>query len=600
MNKTNNPWQERRDWLANQMGVDEQRKTEVYLDISQAATLTDATYWLQIIFAAGIATIGLALSSPAVIIGAMLISPLMGPILSLGLGLAAGDFILLVRAIANLTMSCAVAISFAMLLIFSLPFKEATSEILARTTPNTLDLGVALFSGAIGTIATCRPVKGVVTSIPGVSIAVALMPPLCVVGYGVGIAFSLNFDDGLQIARGGGLLFLTNLVAIAFASALVFVALHIDTDLVRERVKLWEADDQESNSVQNFLGRYGFLKKLRPIGSLFGRLFVGFLAIAALLVPLSNAFVRLSEEVSQKQQQNSLRRIATNIWQNNFSNDIDNQPRSSIERLSITEQDQFLIVRLNIFTSKLYSAAEQEQYVQQLAAQLNRSPQRIQLVLTEIPTASNEILTKKEEVILPTEIKPPSIRELQENLLQSLDIAIANLSLPANAELVDYGLILGKSQSVQVQIAYLSDRPISEDARSLVIGDVQRRLNLNNAKIDLEYINKAIGAINFENDVATIPENANAQLDRIGQLLQRYPRLELSLDISLRSLEANNLRRDRLAAIANYLESKWQIIPNRLNLESLANSTNDLTITTPLATQQDGKVTFQLEVSSQG
>ena len=602
MNKTNNPWQEKRDWLATQMGVDEQRKTEVYLEISQAATLKDATYWLQIIFAAGIATIGLALSSPAVIIGAMLISPLMGPILSLGLSLAAGDFILLVRAIANLSMSCAVAISFAMLLIFSLPFKEATSEILARTTPNTLDLGVALFSGAIGTIATCRPVKGVVTSIPGVSIAVALMPPLCVVGYGVGIAFSLNFDDGLQIARGGGLLFLTNLVAIAFASALVFVALHIDTDLVRERVKLWESNDQESTSVQNFLERYGFLKKLRPIGSLPGRLFVGFLAIAALLVPLSNAFVRLSEEVSQKQQQNSLRRTATDIWQNNFANGIDNQPRSSIERLSITEKDQDLVVRLNVFTSKLYSAEEREQYVQNLASRLKRDPQRIQLVLTEIPTASNEILTKKEEVTLPTAVKPPSLDELQEDLLLSLDAAIANLSLPANAELVDYVLTTGRSKSVQVTIAYLSDRPVSEDARSLVIGDVQRRMNIANAKVDLEYINKAMGAINFDNNASTIPESANAQLDQIGKLLQRYPTLKLSVDISLRSLEANDLRRDRLRAITNYLESKWQIAPNRLSLALSVISPNDLTspTSTSLATPQDGKVTFQLEVFGQG
>jgi len=439
MKNTTDRWQHTRDWLAGQMGVDEQRKTEVYLEIAQSATLKDATYWLQIIFSAGIATIGLALSSPAVIIGAMLISPLMGPILSLGLSLAAGDFILLVRAIANLALSCAVAISFAMLLIFSLPFKEATSEILARTTPNTLDLGVALFSGAIGTIATCRPVKGVITSIPGVSIAVALMPPLCVVGYGVGIAFSLNFADGLQISRGGGLLFLTNLVAIAFASTLVFLALHIDTDKVRERVKLWEATNLESNFLQELLGRYPVLKKLRPIGSLPGRLFVGLLAIMALLIPLSNSFVRLSEEVSQKQQQNMLRRTATNIWQNNFSNSSNDQPRSSIERLSITEQNQSIIVRLSIFTSRLYSSEERDQYVQELARKLNRDPQKVQLLLTEIPTASNEILTKKEETILPAQVKPPSIGELQEEVLQTLDLAISNLSLPPNAQaLVNY------------------------------------------------------------------------------------------------------------------------------------------------------------------
>ncbi|MFN9608311.1 MAG: DUF389 domain-containing protein, partial [Pseudanabaena sp.] len=277
---------------------------------------------------------GLVLSSPAVIIGAMLISPLMGPILSLGLALATGDFVLLARAIANLTISCSVAIIFAILLIFTLPFKEATSEILARTTPNTLDLAVALFSGAIGTISTCRPIKGVITSIPGVSIAVALMPPLCVVGFGIGMGFSLNLVEGLQISRGGGLLFLTNLVAIAFASALVFLGLNIDTETVRKRVKLWESSDRESLAVQNFLGSYKFLQKLRPIGSLPSRLLVGFLAILALLVPLSSAFAKLGEEISFKQQQNALRRNAISIWQYRFSNFPNNQIRSSIERLS--------------------------------------------------------------------------------------------------------------------------------------------------------------------------------------------------------------------------------------------------------------------------
>ncbi|OIP74832.1 MAG: hypothetical protein AUK48_08975 [Oscillatoriales cyanobacterium CG2_30_44_21] len=611
MKNTTDRWQHTRDWLAGQMGVDEQRKTEVYLEIAQSATLKDATYWLQIIFSAGIATIGLALSSPAVIIGAMLISPLMGPILSLGLSLAAGDFILLVRAIANLALSCAVAISFAMLLIFSLPFKEATSEILARTTPNTLDLGVALFSGAIGTIATCRPVKGVITSIPGVSIAVALMPPLCVVGYGVGIAFSLNFADGLQISRGGGLLFLTNLVAIAFASTLVFLALHIDTDKVRERVKLWEATNLESNFLQELLGRYPVLKKLRPIGSLPGRLFVGLLAIMALLIPLSNSFVRLSEEVSQKQQQNMLRRTATNIWQNNFSNSSNDQPRSSIERLSITEQNQSIIVRLSIFTSRLYSSEERDQYVQELARKLNRDPQKVQLLLTEIPTASNEILTKKEETILPAQVKPPSIGELQEEVLQTLDLAISNLSLPPNAKLLDYAMTTGRSKSAQITITYLSDRPMSEDAKLLVINDVQRRMDISNAEVSLEHINQAIAEITFAENALTFPEDFNAQLDQTGGLLQKYPDLNLMLSINLRALENKALRRGRFQAIASYLQSKWQIESSRVTLSPISSSNkiissaisdnlsdvNNNPVETTLPTlPQDGKVIFQFKM----
>lgn len=585
-------WQTYRDRLAAQMGVDEQRKTEVYLEISQAATLRDTTYWLQIIFAAGIATLGLVLNSPAVIIGAMLISPLMGPILSLGLALAAGDLILLARAIANLALSCSVAISFAILLIFTLPFKEATSEILARVQPNTLDLGVALFSGAIGAIAICRPIKGVVTSIPGVSIAVALMPPLCVVGFGIGVAFSLNWVEGSQIAKGGGLLFLTNLVAIAFSSALVFIALHIDTDQVRETVKDWEAGDRESLAVQNFLNRYSFLKLLRPIGSLPGRFLVATLTILALLVPLSSAFGRLGEEVTQKQQQNALRRNATNIWQARFSNDPDGQLRSSIERISITEQNQFVTLRLNVFTSRLYSTAEKEQYVQELAQKLGRNPQQIQFILTEIPTASNEILAKKEEVALPTVVKQPSLSELQFNLLQDLGTTITDLSLPPNVQLLDYAITMGKSQSMLLAITYLSDRQISTDAQALVIQDVKTRIGIAEAKINLEYINTNGGEIIFEENKTSLPPDANTKLDQIGSLLKRYPNLKLLMSVSLRNLEINALRKLRTQAIASYLESKWQVPNNRLDITQNLNITGSESQNL----QQDGKVLFQFTV----
>ncbi|NJR32626.1 MAG: DUF389 domain-containing protein [Chamaesiphon sp. CSU_1_12] len=244
-----------RSWFAWNLGVDRERKEEVYLDIARSVTLTDSSYWLQVLFSAGIATLGLVLNSPAVIIGAMLISPLMGSILANGLALAAGDVILAVRAIFNLILSCTLAIAFAILLVSILPFKEMTSEILARTQPNLLDLGVALFSGAVGAVAICKEVKGVATSIPGVSIAVALMPPLCVVGYGIGIAVNASPGNGLQVARGGGLLFFTNLVAITFAAMMVFLALNIDIEPVRESVRAWRATDRESTWVQSLAER---------------------------------------------------------------------------------------------------------------------------------------------------------------------------------------------------------------------------------------------------------------------------------------------------------------------------------------------------------
>lgn len=101
--QTNTPkfsWVNRfRNWLTTNLGISQARKQEIYHDLLISVTLQDVSYWLQVIFAAGIATLGLVLNSPAVIIGAMLISPLMGTILATGLAFAAGDLILAVRAI---------------------------------------------------------------------------------------------------------------------------------------------------------------------------------------------------------------------------------------------------------------------------------------------------------------------------------------------------------------------------------------------------------------------------------------------------------------------------------------------------------------------
>ncbi|MEP6703961.1 MAG: DUF389 domain-containing protein, partial [Acidobacteriota bacterium] len=215
--------------FARAVGVSDERKSALFIDLSRAATLKDIVYWLQIFFSAGIATLGLVLNSPAVIIGAMLISPLMNPILASGLALATGEIVLGLRAFFNLFLSCLAAIGFAVFLVIILPFREMTTEIAARMQPNVLDLIIALFSGAVGSVAICRDLKGVVTSIPGVAIAVALMPPLCVVGYGIGLMLSFDTVTGWRIASGGGLLFLTNLVAITLMATIVFLALRIDT-----------------------------------------------------------------------------------------------------------------------------------------------------------------------------------------------------------------------------------------------------------------------------------------------------------------------------------------------------------------------------------
>lgn len=168
-------------------------------------------YILMCALSAGIAALGLLQSSTAVVIGAMLISPLMSPIAALGFGFASIDGRRIRDAARVVAIGAGIGILTGVLLTWLSPIRNATPEILARTQPTLLDLAVALFSGIAGGYATVIGKGG--TAI-GVAIATALMPPLAVLGYGIGVL-------QIRFALGALLLFLTNLAAITLAFAVV-------------------------------------------------------------------------------------------------------------------------------------------------------------------------------------------------------------------------------------------------------------------------------------------------------------------------------------------------------------------------------------------
>ena len=151
-----------------------------------------ANAW-TLVFAIFIASIGLNTNSAAVIIGAMLISPLMGPIVGAGLALGINDFALLKRALRNLSIAVVISIGTSTIYFLLSPMSEAHSELLARVHPTFFDVMIGFFGGAAGIVAASRSQKG--TAIPGVAIATALMPPLCTVGYGLA-TFKVAFVGG--------------------------------------------------------------------------------------------------------------------------------------------------------------------------------------------------------------------------------------------------------------------------------------------------------------------------------------------------------------------------------------------------------------------
>jgi uncharacterized hydrophobic protein (TIGR00271 family) len=198
-----------------------ERRQEVLNQLS-ASSSPNFDFFLMVFLSAAIATFGLITDSSAVIIGAMLVAPLMSPILGLSLASVAGKRNMFERAIGALLRGVLLAVAFsAFISWFSqlLPFDILTSlpnEVISRTRPTPIDLGIALAGGAAAAYALAQPQLS--AALPGVAIATALMPPLCTVGIGISMQHP-------EIALGAFLLFLTNLVTISFAGIVVFAAL---------------------------------------------------------------------------------------------------------------------------------------------------------------------------------------------------------------------------------------------------------------------------------------------------------------------------------------------------------------------------------------
>ena len=162
--------------------AEKEDEKEIIDSISKGITFHGSNLWV-LIFAILIASLGLNVNSPAVIIGAMLISPLMGPIIGMGLALGTNDFEMLKKSFKNYFVAVVISVVTATVYFMISPFDEVQSELLARTSPTLYDVLIAFCGGAAGIVAICTKGKGNV--LPGVAIATALMPPLCTAGYAI-------------------------------------------------------------------------------------------------------------------------------------------------------------------------------------------------------------------------------------------------------------------------------------------------------------------------------------------------------------------------------------------------------------------------------
>ena len=199
--------------MKDRFNLDEDKADEALIveSIRRDVQFKGTNLW-TLIFAIFIASIGLNMNATAVIIGAMLISPLMGPIMGIGLGIAINDFELLQKGIKNIFIATIISVITSAIYFFLTPIHNANSELLARTNPSLWDVLIAFFGGLAGIVAGTRKERSNV--IPGVAIATALMPPLCTAGFGLATGKWYFFLGALY-------LYFINSLLICFATLLI-------------------------------------------------------------------------------------------------------------------------------------------------------------------------------------------------------------------------------------------------------------------------------------------------------------------------------------------------------------------------------------------
>ena len=214
--------------------VEEALPNKELSEIMVGASIPSFGFFLMMLLATLIATFGLLQNSAPAIIGAMIIAPLMAPIIRLAYSTVVIDFRLARRSILTILSGVVLVILFSYLSTRVIGLRIAGTEILSRTSPTLLDLGVAIAAGAAAAFSYTR--KSIINSIAGVAIAVALVPPLTVTGIGLAygrlasseVGLSLtelgHYSGGVDIAKGSFILFLTNLVGIVFVASLILLS----------------------------------------------------------------------------------------------------------------------------------------------------------------------------------------------------------------------------------------------------------------------------------------------------------------------------------------------------------------------------------------
>ncbi|MEO6209465.1 MAG: TIGR00341 family protein [Gemmatimonadaceae bacterium] len=454
----------------------------IFDDLASMATDTGAAYWIVLLLAGAIALLGLALNSAAVVIGAMLIAPLLAPVLGLALALAIGEGRLATQTAVAVLGSTVAVVAIAALVTVVLPYHEMTPEILSRTKPTTLDLAIAVFSGIAGAIVRVARGDRLAAALPGVAVSVALVPPLAVTGFGIGAGWNW------PVIRGSLLLYGANLAGIVMSAMIVLLIAGMHRVEVLEEVRRWYRESPRSG-VAAWVGRAPGIRSMGILKSIPARLTLVLAFVALVAIPLSASLGQITREARIHRAVNEASKIFSTAG------------HSFIVSRDVTLGQDRTQVILNVATTRWFDDSTRRTFELRASTMANEP---VDLVLEQLPASTRDLghLATMIETHDPMRagggVQPDSAARTDPGLhLTALRASVAKalgvLAWPDSMQMVSFTLSLsGDSAAPQIVARYASRDTLTAQTGKIMRRELANALHL--PAVTFEAIAITIGA----------------------------------------------------------------------------------------------------------
>ena len=497
-------------WMMRFLGIRPGERESQYLQAMRNASMAPGIFWVQILLASVLTALGLVLDQSSIIIGAALIVPIGWPVLAAGLALVVGDIYLLLKLLLKLLLVVVLVAALSALFSELLPFNAMTAEIGSRTRPTILDFLVALFSGMAGAVLAFSR-RRLLHHFPGALLGLALMPPLAVLGFGLGREFST------EIFQGAALLFVTNLFAAILGAAVVYSAVGMPAAAALETVRAWKRREMRQPFVRFLFERLRLGGIIGRAGSARARLMVIVVFLLALLIPLQMALDQLGKEFRARQAVSAVEKM------------FDQPGRSAIINSAATIGEEGIFVRVQVATNAFFTSDDIRRFEERVADRTGVAA-RLDLVQSLSDVGEGRKLMG---MLAPSAPVPaahvPGVRESARNLRDAFARELRGLDLPETLAVVGAGAELGMDGAPpSFRVEYLSASPLSDDARELLAGLMRQRMGLEPERLSFLHI---LSRFEFPLQAGGALRPGRAQgLRQVQETLERYPQVHAQVE----------------------------------------------------------------------